>query len=260
MKPKHHPSAIISKNALIDENVTIGPYVIIEDDVIISSGTEILAYSYISKGTKIGKNCLIFQGVVIGTKPQDLKYDNSPTNVIIGDNNEIREYVTIHRGTQSTYCTKIGNNNFLMAYSHIAHDCKMGDNNILANAVQLGGHVQVEDWVVMGGVVKVHQFCRIGCHSMIGGDVKVTKDVAPYTLIGENPPKVDSINKIGLRRRGFPDETINEINKFYKILLRSGLNNTDGIKKYLELNNNNILPEIRHCIEFIQSSQRGIYR
>lgn len=256
-----HPTAIVSSKAKLGENVKIGPFTIIEDDVVIEDNTEIFSNVYIANGTVIGSGCTIYPGVVIATKPQDLKFNNAPTKVLIGNNNEIREYVTIHRGTQTTGATIIGNNNLLMAYSHIAHDCRIGNNNVLANVVQLAGHVHIEDWVVIGGVVKIHQFCKIGAHSMIGGDVKVTKDVAPFTLVGENPPKVDGINKIGLRRRGFSEEIIKEINVFYKILFHSGLNNTDGIKRYLELRNGlSIPPEINHCIEFITNSQRGIYR
>lgn len=255
-----HPTAIVSPKAQIDDNVKIGPFTIIEDDVHIHEGTEIISNAYIANGATIGKNCLIFPGVVISTKPQDLKYDNSPTKTVIGDNNEIREYVTIHRGSQATGVTIVGNNNLIMAYSHIAHDCRIGDYNVLANVVQLAGHVHIEDWVVIGGVVKIHQFCKIGCHAMVGGDVKITKDIAPYTLVGENPPKVDGINKIGLKRRGFSPEVIKEIEEFYKMVFHSGLNNTDGINKYLELHPNGILPEIQHCIEFIQKSQRGVYR
>lgn len=260
MALKQHPTAIVSPKAQIDDNVVIGPYCVIEDDVFIASGTELIANVYLANGSIIGKNCLLFPGVVISTKPQDLKYDNSPTKVIIGDNNEIREYATIHRGTQATGKTVIGNNNLLMAYTHIAHDCRVGSNNIFANVVQLAGHVVVEDWVVLGGVVKIHQFCKIGAHAMVGGDVKVTKDIPPFTLVGENPPKVDGINKIGLKRRGFPIEVIKEIENFYNLVFRSGYNNTDGIKKYLETHPNGILPEIQHCIEFIQMSQRGVYR
>ncbi|MCX7908921.1 MAG: acyl-ACP--UDP-N-acetylglucosamine O-acyltransferase [Ignavibacteria bacterium] len=255
-----HPTAIVSPKARIDNNVKIGPYCIIEDDVTILEGTELIANVYLANGTNLGRNCLIFPGVVIATKPQDLKYDNSPTKVILGDNNEIREYCTIHRGTQETGCTIVGNNNLLMAYTHIAHDCKVGNNNIFANVVQLAGHVEVEDWVVLGGVVKIHQFCRIGAHAMVGGDVKVTKDIAPFTLVGENPPKVDGINKIGLRRRGFSNELIKEIDNFYRLVFHSGYNNSDGIRKYLENHPNGVFPEIQHCIDFITSSQRGVYR
>jgi UDP-N-acetylglucosamine acyltransferase len=255
-----HPTAIVSPKARIEDNVKIGPFCIIEDDVSIAEGTELIANVYLANGANIGRNCIIFPGAIISTKPQDLKYDNSPTKVFIGENNEIREYATIHRGTQETGATIIGNNNLLMAYTHIAHDCRVGNNNIFANVVQLAGHVVVEDWVVIGGVVKIHQFCKIGAHAMVGGDVKVTKDIPPFTLVGENPPRVDGINKIGLKRRGFPPETIKEIEAFYKLVFHSGYNNADGIKKYLETHPNGILPEIQHCIEFIQNSQRGVYR
>ncbi|MGB9770997.1 MAG: acyl-ACP--UDP-N-acetylglucosamine O-acyltransferase [Candidatus Kapaibacteriota bacterium] len=255
-----HPTAIVSPKSKIEDNVKIGPYCIIHDDVFIGEGTELIANVFLDDGAHIGRNCLLFPGVVVATKPQDLKYDNSSTKAIIGDNNEIREFVTIHRGTQHTGATIVANNNLLMAYTHIAHDCRIGSNNVFANVVQLAGHVVVEDWVVIGGVVKIHQFCKIGSHSMIGGDVKVTKDVAPFTLIGDVPPKVSGINKIGLRRRGFSEEIIKEIDNFYRLLFHSGLNNTDGIKKYLENHPNGILPEIQHCIEFIQNSSRGVYR
>lgn len=256
-----HPTSIVSPKAQMGENVKIGPFTIIEDDVIIGDDTEILSNVYIANGTIIGNNCAIYPGVVIATKPQDLKFSNIPTKVIIGDNNEIREYSTIHRGTQETEATIIGNNNLIMAYTHIAHDCRIGNNNIFANVVQLAGHVHVEDWVVFGGVSKVVQFCRIGSHAMVGGDVKVAKDIAPFTLVADNPPKVCGINKIGLRRRGFLPELIKEIDNFYKIVFYSGLNITDGINKYLQLQNNDTVPpEIIHSIEFIRNSRRGVYR
>lgn len=255
-----HPTAIVSSKAQIDDNVKIGPYCIIEDNVTIAQGTELISNVYLANGANIGKNCLLFPGVVISTKPQDLKYNDYPSTVVIGDNNEIREYTTIHRGTQHTGATIIGSNNLIMAYSHIAHDCRVGNNNILSNVVQLAGHVHIGDWVVIGGVVKVHQFCRIGSHAMVGGDVKVTKDISPFTLVGQNPPKVDGINKVGLRRRGFSSDVIKEIENFYRFVFHSGYNNTDGINKYLESHPNGILPEVQFCIEFIQSSQRGVYR
>ncbi|MGQ9819343.1 MAG: acyl-ACP--UDP-N-acetylglucosamine O-acyltransferase [Candidatus Kapaibacteriales bacterium] len=256
-----HPTSIVSPKAQIGENVKIGPFTIIEDDVIISDNTEVYSNVFISNGAIIGRNCKIYPGVIIGTKPQDLKFNNEPTKVIIGDNNEIREYSTIHRGTQSTGATIIGNNNLIMAYTHIAHDCRVGSNNVFANLVQLSGHVHVEDWVVFGGVSKVVQFCKIGSHAMVGGDVKVAKDIAPFTLVADNPPKVYGINKIGLRRRGFPPELVKEIDYFYKIVFHSGLNNTDGINKYLQLRDNETIPsEIIHSIEFIRNSQRGVYR
>ncbi len=260
MALKQHPTAIISPKAVISDNVKIGPYCIVEDDVQIDEGTELISNVYLANGAIIGKNCILYPGVVIATKPQDIKFDNSQTKVIIGNNNEIREYSTIHRGTQTTGLTIIGNNNLFMAYTHIAHDCRIGDNNIFANVVQLAGHVHIENWVILGGVVKVHQFCKIGSHAMVGGDVKVTKDIAPFTLVGENPPKVDGINKIGLKRRGFSSEVIKEIDSFYRLIFHSCYNNSDGIKKYLETHPDGILSEIQYCIDFIQSSTRGVYR
>jgi len=250
----HHPTAIISKKAKIGENVKIGPYSIIHDDVEIGDNTEIRSSVVIADGARIGIDCKIYTGTVIATEPQDLKFGGEKTFAIIADRTVLREFVTVNRATKSTMETNVGTDCFIMAYCHIAH----GNNVIMANVTQLGGHVHVEDWAFIGGAVKIHQFCRVGMHSMIGADVKLAKDVAPFTLIGTNPPKVDGINKIGLKRRGFSDELINEIDEFYKILIHSGFNNSDGIKKFKE--RKTISPEVMHCIEFIEISQRGIYR
>ncbi len=254
----HHPTAIISKKARIGTNVSIGPYSIIYDDVEIGFNTEVRSSVVIADGARIGNDCRICTGTVIATEPQDLKFGGEKTFAFVGDRTVLREYCTVNRATKSTMETKVGSDCFIMAYCHVAHDCKVGNNVIMANVSQLGGHVHVEDWAFIGGAVKIHQFCRVGMHSMIGADVKLAKDVAPFTLIGENPPKVDGINKIGLKRRGFSNELINEIDEFYKILIHSGLNNSDGIKKFKE--RKSISPEIIHCIEFIEKSQRGIYR
>lgn len=255
---EQHNTAIVSSKAQIGKNVTIGPFTIIEDDVEIGDNTEIRSSVVIANGSRIGNNCVIFPSAVIGTEPQDLKFDGRKTLAIIGDRTIIREFVTIHRGTHATGMTTVGSDCLIMAYCHIAHDCHVGDNVIMSNVAQIAGHVTIEEWAILGAFAKVHQFCSIGCHSMIGGDVKVVKDVAPYTLIGREPPKVEGINKIGLRRRGFSDTKIKEIESFYNFILNSGLNNRDGISKYVE--NNSISPEIKHCIEFIELSSRGIYR
>lgn len=255
---EQHNTAIVSSKAQIGKNVTIGPFTIIEDDVEIGDNTEIRSSVVIANGSRIGNNCVIFPSAVIGTEPQDLKFDGRKTLAIIGDRTIIREFVTIHRGTHATGMTTVGSDCLIMAYCHIAHDCHVGDNVIMSNVAQIAGHVTIEEWAILGAFAKVHQFCSIGCHSMIGGDVKVVKDVAPYTLIGREPPKVEGINKIGLRRRGFSDTQIKEIESFYNFILNSGLNNRDGISKYVE--NNSISPEIKHCIEFIELSSRGIYR
>lgn len=254
----HHPTAIISKKARIGQNVKIGAFTIIEDDVEIGDNTEIRSNVVLANGARIGKDCRICNGAVIATEPQDLKFKNEPTVAIVGDRTVIREYVTINRGTTNTGQASVGSDCLIMTYSHIAHDCHVGNNVIMSNVTQLAGHVTIEDWVITGGVVKVHQFCKIGCHCMIGADVKIVKDVAPFLLVGTNPPKVDGVNKIGLSRRGFSSELIKEIDEFYRILFRSKYNTSSGISKFKE--RASIAPEIQHSIEFIESSERGVYR
>lgn len=253
-----HPTAVVSKKAKIGENVTIGAFTIIEDDVEIGEGTTVRSNVVLANGARIGKNVLIYNGAVIATEPQDLKFEGEKTYTFIGDRTVIREYATINRGTSATGKAVVGEDCFIMAYCHVAHDCVIGNHVIMANATQLAGHVHVEDWVTIGGVVKIHQFCRVGCHSMLGADVKIAKDVPPYTLVGSIPAKIDGINKIGLKRRGFSTELIAEIEDFYKTILYSGYNTNDGIKKFLE--RKQISNEVKACIKFIEESQRGIYR
>jgi UDP-N-acetylglucosamine acyltransferase len=253
-----HPTAIVSKKADLADGVSVGAHSIIHDDVVIGENTEIRSSVVISNGARIGKDNAIYHGAVIATEPQDLKYNNEKTYVIIGDRNVIREYATINRATVATGKTTLGSDCLIMTYVHIAHDCHVGDNVIMSNVSQLAGHVTIEDWVTLGGVVKLHQFITVGCHSMIGADVKLVKDVPPYTLIGTNPAKVDKLNIIGLRRRGFDRSVIAAIDDFYRTILWSKYNVSDGVRKYQE--ENEIIPEIQHCIDFIKKSERGIYR
>lgn len=253
-----HPTAIISDKAKIGKNAKIGPYVVIYDDVVIGDNVDIHANVVIYNGARIGNNNRFFPGAVIAAAPQDLKYNDEPTLAVIGDNNVIREYATIHRGTTATEKTSIGDNNLIMAYCHIAHDCHLGNNIVMANATQLAGHVIIDDWVVIGGVVKITQFCSIGKHTMLGADAKITKDVAPYCLLGRIPAQVEGINKVGLSRRGYSSEKIKEIQNFYNIVLFSGYNNRDGINKYTK--HNEVSTEIQECIDFINNSKRGILR
>lgn len=253
-----HPTAIVSPKAQIGVNVKIDAFTIIKDDVVIGDNTTIGTSNFIDNGVRIGKNNVIFHQTILGTNPQDLKYNNEKTFVEIGDNNTIREFVTINRATASTYTTKVGNNNLIMEYCHIAHDCKVGNNTIFSNSTQIAGHVHVEDWVIFGGFSKVHQFCIIGKHAFIGGDTKIVKDVVPYSIVSGSDPKFEGINYIGLKRRGFSKETIMEISNFYKAIFNSGLNNTDAIKKYLEEQQPNEV--IQEIIDFIQNSPRGVYR
>ncbi len=254
-----HPTAIVSKEAKIGENVEIGAFSIIEPDVEIGDGTKIRSSVIVANGARIGKNCSIFSNAIIATEPQDLKYDNERTYVYIGDNTTIREFATINRATVATGKTVIGNNCLVMTYAHIAHDCRIGDNVRLTNSVQIAGHVEIEENAIIGGMAAIHQFCKIGSFAMIGATVKIVKDVLPYALVGENPPKVDGINFIGLRRNNYSNEIIKEISNFYDIIFKSGLNTSDGLNKYKQ-NYSSVIPEVNRCIEFIEKSERGIYR
>ncbi len=257
MSVEIHQTAIVSEKAHLGDNVSVGPYAVIEDDVVIGNDCRIMSHVVLAGGTRLGNNNRVFSHAVLGMEPQDLKFSGAKTEVFIGNNNTIREFATIHRGTESTGKTVVGDNNLIMAYCHVAHDNRIGSNIVMANATNLGGHVKLEDWVILGGMVKVHQFCSVGCHSLVGADVKVVKDVAPYTLIGRDPGKVEGLNVIGLRRRGFSADAINELEEFYKIVLHSGLNVSAGLAKYQQ--REVITDNVLHCIEFIKSSQRGIY-
>ncbi len=254
-----HQTAIISKKAHIGSNVKVGPFSIIEEDVIIGNDSEISSHCVIANGSRLGERVKVSAGAVIGTAPQDLKYNNEVTYAFIGDDTVVREYATINKGTVSTGKTVVGKNTLIMTYCHIAHDCVVGDNVVISNVSQLAGHVKIEDWVVLGGMAKITQFCTVGKHAMIGADVKVVKDIAPFTLIGRIPAQVETINKVGLRRRGFEKETIEAIENFYDILLFSGFNNRDGMNKYLK-DNPNPLADVQDCINFIKNSTRGIHR
>lgn len=251
-----HETAIVSKNAKIGNNVKIGPHSVISDDVIIGDNCEIANGVIIDNGARISNNVRIFSYASISTEPQDLKYANEKTEVYIGENTVIREFATINRATTHSWKTIVGKNCLIMTYCHVAHDCIVGDNVIMSNATQLGGHVTIQDWVILGGVTKVHQFCTVGKHSMVGADVKVVKDVPPFTLIGRNPAQVEGVNKIGLKRRGFSDEVVKAIDRFYFELIFSGKSN----KEVLALYSNDEHSEILDCVNFIKDSKRGIHR
>ncbi len=253
-----HPLASIDPSAKIAENVSIGPFTTIHGDVEIGEGTWISSNVTIFNGTRIGKNCKIYPGAVIASTPQDLKFDGEKTYVKIGDNTDIRECVTISRGTKDRFETSIGSNCLLMAYVHIAHDCIVGNNCILANAVQLAGHVIIDDFAIVGGVSAVHQFVKIGAHSMVSGGSLVRKDVPPYIKAGREPLSYAGINSIGLRRRGFSNETINEIQEIYRFLFLKGLNNSKALEAV-----ETELPASRErdlIITFFRESDRGIMK
>ncbi|NTW24729.1 MAG: acyl-ACP--UDP-N-acetylglucosamine O-acyltransferase [Lentimicrobium sp.] len=254
----NQPLAYVHPQAKVAKNTVIEPFVNIERNVEIGEGTWIGSNVTIMEGARIGKNCKIFPGAVIAAVPQDLKFNNEDSIVRIGDNTVIREFVTINRGTKANYETVVGNNCLLMAYVHVAHDCIVGNNVILANAATLAGHITVDDWAIVGGLSAIHQFVNIGAHVMISGGSLVRKDVPPFTKAAREPLSYVGINSIGLRRRGFSPEKINEIQDIYRYIYLRG-NNVSQALEYIEAN----LPatsERDEIISFISKSSRGIMR
>lgn len=251
-----YPNAVVSKKAKLADDVSVGPNTIIGDNVVVGPGTKIGAFCVIEGNTTIGKNCEIFTGAVIGSRPQDLKYKGEKSFLEIGDNNIIREYCTFNPGTQEGSKTVVGNDNLFMAYSHIAHDCRVGNGCVIANNGTLAGHVTIEDKAVVGGLVAVHQFVRVGVLSIIGGCSKVVQDIPPYSTCDGHPARVYGLNLIGLRRSGIPKESIHQLNHAFKILFNSGL----SLKHAVEKLKKEITPdnECAYLIDFIKSSQRGI--
>jgi len=256
---KIHPTAIISPEAEIAEDVEIGAYSIIGPDVHIGKQTVVGPHVVIETQTDIGERCRIYQFAAIGAAPQDLKFKGEKTRVIIGNDNTIREFVTIHRATAAaTGTTVMGDHNLIMAYSHIAHNCILDNHIIMVNAANLAGHIHVEDYAIIGGLSGVHQFTRIGAHSMIGGASAVTRDVAPYLIAAGNHATTHGLNVVGLKRRGFEEETINAIKRAYTLVFRSSLLLRTAIDKVRDEINDS--PEVRHFLEFIEKSERGLCR
>jgi UDP-N-acetylglucosamine acyltransferase len=254
-----HKTAIISKKAQLAEAVIVGPHCIIGDGVVIGKGSRLISNIVAEGDTRIGDGCTIYPFATIGLPPQDLKYKGEPTGLRIGANNTIREYTSIHRGSVGgSGLTIIGDNNYIMAYSHIAHDCIVGSSNIMANAATLAGHVVMEDYITLGGFVAIHQFTRIGSYAMIGGLSGINMDIPPYAIASGERAKLYGLNVIGLNRRGFPEETVKQLKKAYKVLFREKRTLKDALKKIkTEFPD---LPEVRHLIEFIEKNTRGICR
>lgn len=253
-----HQLAAVDKRAKIGKNVTVEPFTTIAADVEIGEGTWIGPNVTIMDGARIGKNCRIFPGTVIAAIPQDLKFDGEDTQVIIGDSTTIRECVTVNRGTKALGYTKIGDNCLIMATSHIAHDCVLGDHVIIVNGCGIAGHVEIGDFTVMGGLSAVHQFGKIGKHVMISGGTLVRKDIPPYIKVAREPMSYAGINSVGLRRRGFTNEKIFEIQKIYKSIFQSKMNVTQACS-FVE---KEMLPtaERDEILEFIKNSPRGIVK
>jgi UDP-N-acetylglucosamine acyltransferase len=256
---KIHPTAIISPDAQLEEGVEIGPYVVIGSDVKIGKNTIIGPHTVIDNFTHIGEGCHIFQFCSIGAPPQDLKFSGEKTRVVIGNFNTIREFVTIHRSTTADIgVTIIGDHNLIMTYVHIAHNCKLGNHIIMSNAATLAGHIHIEDYAIISGLTGIHQFCRLGAHCMIGGASAVVKDVPPYVIAQGNHAKLFGLNLIGLKRRNFPEKTINALKDAYRIIFRSDLLLEAALKKAKDEVED--IPEVNHFIKFIQESERGVCR
>lgn len=257
-----HSTAVIHPSAKIAEGVDIAPYAIIEENVTIGKGTTIGAHAVIGKWTELGENNQIFQMTSIGAPPQDLKYKGEECWTRIGNGNIIREFATIHRGTVTGHAeTVVGNNNMMMAYSHVAHDCRIGNGVVMANVATLAGHVTIQDNVILGGLVAIHQFVTIGAYSMLGGGTLVGLDIPPYMIAtsgGKREAALRGLNLIGLKRRGFSELAINNLKKAYKTLFMAGMKQVDAIVKIRA----EIPPceEVDNLINFIEKSERGICR
>jgi len=253
-----HPTAIIDPTAQLDTGVTVEPYAIIDANVEIGAGSVIGSHTRIASGARLGREVKVHHGAAVGTIPQDLKFGGEETLLIVGDRTVIRECATLNRGTSAHRQTEVGADCLIMAYAHVAHDCILGDRVIMANAVQLAGHVTIGDWAILGGSVVVHQFTRIGAHAMVGGGFRVTQDVPPYVIVGGYPLKIVSVNKIGLERRDFTPEQIKVINGAFRTLFRSGLNTTQALDKLRSASAKTA--EVEHLIDFFEKSERGVLR
>jgi UDP-N-acetylglucosamine acyltransferase len=260
---KIHPTAIVEPGAEIHATAEVGAYSIIGANVVIGARTRVGPHVVIDGKTTIGEDNVFYQFSSIGAPPQDKKYAGEPTRLEIGDRNTIREFCTFNRGTvQDVGVTRLGNDNWIMAYVHLAHDCQIGNHTIFANNAQLAGHVQVDDWAIMGGFSNVHQFCKIGAHAMVGMSTSLTQDVPPYVILSGNPAQAHGINSEGLKRRGFSREAINAIRHAYKVLYKSGLT-LEEAKAALQVQEQSepeFAAELKLIRDFLQNVSRGIVR
>lgn len=251
-----HASAVIDDSAEIGAGVRIAPYAVIGPNVVIGAGTHVGAHVVIERDTVIGTNCRLHPGAALGGDPQDLKYAGESSRLTVGDRTVVREFATLNRGSAARGSTDIGSDCLIMAYAHVAHDCVIGDHVVIANAVNMGGHAMVGDWVVIGGMSAVHQFASIGSHAFVGGMSAVRKDIPPYVKASGDPMKLYGLNSIGLRRRGFTDETRVEIRRAYRLLFQSAVPLREAVQQAratLQMS-----PELDAMLTFIERSKRGV--
>ncbi len=251
-----HSTALVHDLAELGTGVTVGPGTIIGPGAVVGDGTEIGSNVLIERNTVIGRDCRIFHGAVLGTEPQDLKYEGEDTRLVVGDRTTIREYGTLNRGTRASGRTVVGSDCLLMAYVHVAHDCHIGDHVILSNAVNMGGHTTIGDWAIVGGLTAIHQFVRIGPHAFVGGASRVPKDIAPYVRCAGNPLAMAGLNSVGLRRRGFSEETRVALKRAYRLFFNSPYNVSQALARARsELT---LTPEVQAFITFFEESERGV--
>ena len=253
-----HPTAIVSPKAQVADDVKIGPYSVIEDDVVIGKGTIIDSHVSIKDGARIGQNVKIYHSAAVAGPPQDLKFAGEKSELIIGDNTVIREFVTLNRGTVAHGKTEIGKNCLLMAYTHVAHDCIIGDEVILANSIQMGGHVEIGDYAIIGGATVIHQFSLIGEHAMVGGGFRITQDILPYSTVAGYPLRCLGLNSLGLKRRGFSEDTIAILKKLFRFLMSKKMNTSQAMAKIDDEIEK--IPEVVKVLELIKNSDRGVVK
>jgi UDP-N-acetylglucosamine acyltransferase len=253
-----HPTAVVSKKANLAESAAIGPFSVIGDGVTIGGKVKIGSHCVIEGNTALGEGCEVYTGAVIGSRPQDLKYKDEKSYLKIGKGNIIREYCTLNPGTKEGSSTVVGDNNLIMAYSHVAHDCRVGNHCVIANAGTLAGHVTIEDGAVIGGLVAIHQFVRVGAFSIIGGCSKVVQDIPPYSTCDGHPARIYGLNLVGLRRNGVSKESIEQLDRFFKILFNSGLTRVHALERIQD--EKALSKEAAYLVEFVKTSQRGLSR
>lgn len=251
-----HPTALIDPGAELGEGVTVGPYSIIGPGVTIGAGTTVASHVLIERDTAVGRECVIASGAILGTAPQDLKYAGESTRLMVGDRTTIREYATLNRGTSAQGYTSVGSDCMLMAYVHIAHDCKIGDNVILSNAVNMAGHVTINDWAIVGGMTPIHQFVRIGAHAFVGGGSRVAKDIPPFVKAAGSPVELYGLNSVGLQRRGFSEDVRRELKRAYRLFFASSHNTTQALARAREELRD--LPEVETFLSFFAATDRGV--
>lgn len=254
-----HPTAVIDAGAELDSSVEVGPFAVIGAGVEIDAGSRIGPHAVLKGPMRIGRDNRIFQFASVGEDPQDMKYGGEVTRLEIGDRNQIREFATLHRGTvQDRGVTRIGDDNLFMAYTHVAHDCRIGNHVIMANAASLGGHVEIQDWAILGGFTIVHQFCRVGAHSFCAMGSVLSRDVPPYVMVGGHPAEPHGINAEGLRRRGFSADCVQAIKRAYRTLYMASLKRDEAVERIVEMKA--ATPELGIFLDFISESTRSIVR